>query len=155
MCFGKALGNGHPIAALTGTDAMRQATDTFYTGTRFFNAAPMAAALATIGELRRIDGAALITDIGNRLNAGLVDVAAAHGHELRVSGVPGMPYSRLLGDDGGRVHTAWVAECVARGAYLLSYHNSFVSAAHTDEDLDRTWAIADEAFTAVAATSPR
>lgn len=167
VCFGKAIGNGHPIAALTGTDAMRQAAiDTFYTGTQFFNAAPMAAALATITELQRIDGAALITDIGNRLNAGLVDVAASHGHELQVSGVPGMPYYRLVGDEGGgreeggggRLHAAWIAECVARGAYLLSYHNNFVSAAHTDEDLEQTWAIADQAFAAMAdlntATSP-
>ncbi len=138
---------------------MRQAAiDTFYTGTQFFNAAPMAAALATITELQRIDGAALITDIGNRLNAGLVDVAASHGHELRVSGVPGMPYYRLVGDEGGgreeggggRLHAAWIVECVARGAYLLSYHNNFVSAAHTDEDLEQTWAIADQAFAAVA-----
>lgn len=154
VCFGKALGNGHPIAALTGTEAMRQAAiDTFYTGTQFFNAAPMAAALATIRELRRIDGAALITGIGNRLNAGLVDVAATHGHELRVTGVPGMPYYRIVGEGGGRLHAAWIAQCMARGAYLLGYHNNFVSAAHTDEDLHRTWEIADRAFAAVAATA--
>ncbi|MGI9615466.1 MAG: aminotransferase class III-fold pyridoxal phosphate-dependent enzyme [Acidimicrobiales bacterium] len=150
ICFGKALGNGHPIAALTGTDAMRQAaTDTFYTGTQFFNAAPMAAAAATLEELQRLDGANRITEIGGRLCAGLIDVAASHGYELVVSGIPGMPYFRNGGDGGYRHHSRWVSECIKRGAYLLPYHNNFVSVAHTDEDLERTWAIADQAFAAL------
>jgi glutamate-1-semialdehyde 2,1-aminomutase len=156
MCFGKALGNGHPIAALTGTDAFRQAaTDTFYTGTQFFNAAPMAAALATLEELNTVDGATRITEIGERLNAGLTDVAASHGYDLVVSGVPGMPYYRNGGEGGYGRHTRWVAECVKRGAYLLPFHNNFVSAAHTDEDLDRTWAIADQAFAALSPDDAR
>ncbi|MEL7209705.1 MAG: aminotransferase class III-fold pyridoxal phosphate-dependent enzyme, partial [Actinomycetota bacterium] len=142
VCFGKALGNGHPIAALTGTDPLAEAArDTFYTGTQFFNAAPMAAALATLQELRAVDGANRVADIGRRLNAGLVDVAAAHGHDLRATGVPAMPYYRMESEGGARFHARWVAECVARGAYLLSYHNHFVSTAHTDDDLDRTWQI--------------
>ncbi|MCP5027482.1 MAG: aminotransferase class III-fold pyridoxal phosphate-dependent enzyme [Actinomycetia bacterium] len=150
VCFGKALANGHPIAALVGADELRQAAgDTFYTGTQFFNAAPMAAALATLEELENIDGARLITDIGRRLCTGLVDVARSHGHDLRATGVPGMPYFRIAGDGGFRFHARWITECVRRGAYLLSYHNNFVSAAHTDDDLKTTWDIADRAFTAL------
>jgi glutamate-1-semialdehyde 2,1-aminomutase len=156
VCFGKALGNGHPVAALTGTDALKQAaTDTFYTGTQFFNAAPMAAALATIRELVAIDGATRITALGEQLNAGLVDVAASHGHDLRVTGIPGMPYYRIAGEGGFGFHAKWIAECVARGAYLLSYHNNFVSTAHTDDDIRQTWDIADQAFRALGpATGP-
>lgn len=151
MCFGKALGNGHPIAALTGTDAlMPAAAEVFYTGTQFFNAAPMAAAVATLDELRATDAAKRITELGEQLNAGLVDVAASHGHDLRATGVPGMPYYRIDGEGGGRFHARWIAACIERGAYLLSYHNNFVSVAHTDEDLKRTWDIADQAFSAVA-----
>ncbi len=151
MCFGKALGNGHPIAALVGVDALRDAAiDTFYTGTQFFNAGPMAAALATINELQRTDAANLITDIGERLNRGLVDVAASHGYELKVSGIPAMPYYRLLSEGGHKTHSRWIEACVQGGAYLLSYHNNFVSAAHTDEDLNETWDIADRAFTSLS-----
>jgi len=147
VCFGKALGNGHPVAALTGTDAFREAaTDTFFTGTQFFNAAPMAAALATLDELEKADAARVITDLGNRLNAGLAEVAAAHDYDLVVSGIPGMPYYRNAGEGGFRRHSKWIAECVARGAYLLSYHNNFVSAAHTEDDIARTLDIADQAF---------
>lgn len=150
ICFGKALGNGHPIAALAGTDDLRQAAvDTFYTGTQFFNSGPMAAALATLQELERIDGARVITDIGRRLNAGLVDVAASHGYELRATGIPGMPYYRIVSEEGPKLHARWIAECVKRGAYLLSYHNNFVSTAHGDDDVKETWDIADQAFAAL------
>ena len=147
MCFGKALGNGHPIAALVGVDALRDAAnDTFYTGTQFFNAGPMAAALATITELKRTDAANRITDIGERLNRGLIDIAAAHDHELRVTGIPAMPYYRLISEGGHITHNRWIEACVQGGAYLLNYHNNFVSAAHTDQDLEQTWDIADKAF---------
>ncbi len=148
ICFGKALANGHPISALVGRDEFRQAAiDVFYTGTQFFNAAPMAAALATLRELKRIDAARRISETGGRLNEGLVKIAESHGYDLVVSGVSAMPYYRISNaDDGSRTHRKWISECVKRGAYLLDFHNNFVSAAHEDVDLERTWEIADEAF---------
>jgi len=150
VCMGKALGNGHPIAALLGTEALMEAAgDTFYTGTQFFNAAPMAAALATLRELRAIDGANLMTKLGTQLNTGLVDLAGSHGLDLRATGVPSMPYFRIESEGGFRFHAAWIRECVKRGAYLLSYHNNFVSTAHTEADIAHTLAIADQAFAAV------
>jgi len=149
VCFGKALANGYPISALVGRDALRQAaSDVFYTGTQFFNAAPMAAALATLRELERSDAARRVTETGRKLAAGLIDVAAARGLELVVSGVPAMPYLRLAHEDR-TLHARWISECVRRGAYFLNYHNHFVSTAHGAEDLERTWAIADDALRAI------
>jgi len=154
ICFGKALGNGYPIAALVGTEALSTAAgEVFYTGTQFFNAAPMAAALATINELKRIDGPRRMAETGVKLNAGLVGVAASRGHDLRATGVPAMPYYRIVDDGTPKFHFRWIAECVRRGAYLLPYHNNFVSTAHTDDDLNRTFDIADAAL--IAAESSR
>ena len=150
ICFGKALGNGYPISALVGTDALRQAAqDVFYTGTQFYSAAPMAAALATIDLLHETDAIPRMAALGTRLGDGLVDVAASHGRKLVVSGVPSMPYFRLAGVDF-KTHFRWIRECVRRGAYLLSYHNHFLSLAHAETDIERTWRIADEAFKAIA-----
>ncbi len=152
VCFGKALGNGHPIAALTGTDSMRQAAmDVFYTGTQFFSAVPMAAAVATLRELLVIGATDVMTDVGRRLSAGLVDLANAHGFDLVVSGSPAMPYYRIADPSLARreafaQHSRWIKACVQGGAYLLSYHNNFVSVAHTDDDIATTLDIADRAF---------
>lgn len=150
ICLGKAIANGYPLSALVGADALKQsAIDVFYTGTQFFNAAPMAAAKATLLELEKIDAARKMTNIGNTLNAGLARVAAEHGYELVASGVPAMPYYRLANVDTND-HFAWIDECVKRGVFLLGFHNHFVSTAHTEADLETTWARAGEAFEALS-----
>lgn len=153
ICFGKALANGYPISALVGTDALKQAAgEVFYTGTQFFNAEPMAAALATLRELERLDAPRRMDETGRKLNEGLVKVAESHGYALVVSGIPAMPFYRLTSSEDDRgVHSRWIAECVKRGAYFLGYHNNFVSAAHDAADLERTWEIAEAAFRALSA----
>ncbi len=153
ICFGKAIANGYPLAALTGTDALKQAAqEVYFTGTQFFNAAPMAAARATLQELQKADAARVVTNFGSALSKGLAAVAAAHGYELVTSGVHSMPYYRLA-NVGRKTHFAWVDECVKRGVYLLGYHNLFVSTAHTEADLQRTCALADDAFAALGPAS--
>ena len=151
ICFGKGLGNGYPISALVGTDALKPAaTEVFYTGTQFFNAAPMAAAKATLEELQRIDGTTRMTTLGNKLNEGLVNVAQQQGFDLVASGIPAMPYYRLKNVEM-ETHFKWVDECVMRGVYFLGYHNHFLSTSHTEADIDRTLEIANEAFIALQA----
>ena len=151
VCFGKAIANGHPLAALVGTEALKQsASEVFYTGTQFYNGAPMAAALATLRELEAQDAVSRLNRLGEQLNAGMIDVARANGHELIASGVPSMPYYRLA-DVERQIHQAWIDECVKRGHYLLGYHNHFLSLAHTEADLQQTWEAADAAFKALAA----
>jgi glutamate-1-semialdehyde 2,1-aminomutase len=146
ICFGKGIANGYPISVLMGNDALKQAaTDVFYTGTQFFNAAPMAAAKATLLELQRTDAANQMTAIGNKLNAALVGVAGQHGYDLVASGIPAMPYYQLK-DVSRRTHSRWIDECVKRGVYVLDFNNHFVSTAHTDGDIERICDVAADAF---------
>ena len=149
ICFGKAIANGHPLAALVGSDALKAAaTDVYYTGTQFYSGAPMAAALATLDELRQADATTRLAALGSKLSAGLMDVASANGQALVATGPPAMPYYRLA-DVDRNTHFAWIDECVKRGVYLLGFHNHFLSLAHTDADLQRTWDAADAAFKAL------
>ena len=149
-CFGKAIANGHPLSALVGVDSLKQtASEVFYTGTQFYSGAPMAAAIATLEELGKCDAVRQMNDAGACLSQGLADVARTHGYELIASGVPAMPYYRLA-NVSRDLHFAWIDECVKRGVYLLGYHNHFLSVAHAQEDLLRTWDVADAAFKAIA-----
>ena len=146
ICFGKAMANGYPISALVGSDALKQAAeDVYYTGTQFFNAVPMAAAKATLLELQRVDAAKQMTEFGNKLNEGLVEVANAHDYDLVVSGIPAMPYYRLHNVER-KTHFAWIDECVKRGVYMVGYHNHFVSTAHTEKDITQICDAAAESF---------
>lgn len=150
ICFCKALANGYPIAALVGADSLRQAaSDVFQTGSFWFSAGPMAAALACLKELQRINAPKLIMERGQQIFDGLRDIAKGHGHELRVTGMSSMPYLRLLHEDGIGFHQAVVGECARRGVYFTSHHNLFVSAAHADAETQRTWDVFEEALRAV------
>lgn len=109
----------------------------------------MAAAIATLKELKRIDGPKLMRETGRKLLDGLVDIAKGYGYDLKVSGHPSMPYLRITNDESLMLHQDWCGECTKRGAYFSSHHNWFISTAHTDEDIQRSWAIAEDAFKAV------
>ena len=112
----------------------------------YFGSEPMAAALANIAELIKIDAAALINQIGRKLSDGLIRVAADNGFDLKVSGPYSMPYLRIINDDDMTLHFDWIARCVERGVYFLPYHNHFISMAHTDTDIEETLGIANNAF---------
>ncbi|NPA36426.1 MAG: aminotransferase class III-fold pyridoxal phosphate-dependent enzyme [Chlorobi bacterium] len=150
IAFCKALGNGYPISALVGTkDMMNAAANVFHTGSYWFSAEPMAAALATLREMKRINSVEKMYKTGTRLNEGLKQLAKDHGYNLKITGHPAMSYYRLTDDPTLMLHQKWCGEATKRGAYFTSHHNWFISAAHTDQDIDNTLKIADEAFKAL------
>lgn len=151
VCFCKAIANGYPISALVGVDSLRNdAANVFHTGSYWYSAGPMAAAIATLGELQRLDAPRLLGETGRKLNDGLIRIAKSHGYTLKVTGEPCMAYCRITDDETMMLHQRWCAECTRRGAYFAPHHNWFVSTAHADADLQRTWDIADEAFKMVS-----
>jgi glutamate-1-semialdehyde 2,1-aminomutase len=149
-CYCKAIANGYPISAIVGTEALKgAAAKVFYTGSYWYQAAPMAAALACLAELERLDASQRMQDYGRALTDGMKRLADQHGYELKVSGVPSMPYLRLTDDPSLMLHQRFIGECARRGAYMTSHHNWFMSCAHTQDDLDHTLAIVEDAFTAL------
>ncbi|WP_418059305.1 aminotransferase class III-fold pyridoxal phosphate-dependent enzyme [Pimelobacter simplex] len=149
--WSKAIANGYALAAVTGTDALRDAAQGIYaTGSFWFSAVSMAAAVATITELRETDALARIERAGSRLRAGLDRQAAAHGFAVVQSGPVQMPLLRFAGDDDFTLTRAWTDEAGARGVYVHPYHNWFLGAAHTDADIDEALDRTDGAFAALA-----
>ena len=146
ICFGKAIANGHPLASLVGKEEIRKAAErVYFTGTQFFSAPPMAAAIATLNELEKVDAPKKLIDYGKNLNSRLEAVASEKGFNLVSSGVFSMPYYRLEGESF-ETHIKWIDECVKRGVYMLSYHNHFISLAHKEEDIDFIESAARQAF---------
>ena len=146
ICFGKAIANGHPLASLVGKEEIKKAAErVYFTGTQFFSAPPMAAAIATLNELEKVDAPKKLIDYGKKLNSRLEAVASEKGFNLVSSGVPSMPYYRLEGESF-ETHIKWIDECVKRGVYMLSYHNHFISLAHKEEDIDFIESAARQAF---------
>ncbi|GAA0967213.1 aminotransferase class III-fold pyridoxal phosphate-dependent enzyme [Acrocarpospora macrocephala] len=145
--WSKAMANGHPIAAVTGVDALRGPAQTLYsTGSFWFSASAMAAAKATIEILRDTGGVALMERAGDRLRAGLAAQAASHGFVINQTGPVQIPWLSFEGDETLAQGVAWAAACLAEGVYLHPWHNWFLSTAHTDDEIDRALQRTDAAF---------
>ena len=156
ICYCKALGNGYNISALCGKNTLKEAVSSvFYTGSYWLSAMPMAAALATLEELEKVDGAKLMTSLGKQLTQGLEEAAQEYGFHLLVTGEPAMWNMRLTDDDSGVLHQQWVSECVRRGVFFTSHHNLFINTALTQEDIKYTLDVARDAFCALKATRER
>ncbi len=150
ICFCKALANGFPISALVGRESLKlDAAKIFYTGSYWNQAVPMAAAIACLTELKRLDAPAVMLENGKKLFTAMQTMAAGYGYDLKVTGAWSMPNIRIANDDTNMLHQQWCAECTKRGVFLASHHNLFMSLAHDEEVISQTLEIVDEAFNAL------
>jgi len=148
--WSKAIANGHPLAAVLGGDAFRDgASRVFVTGSFWFSAAAMAAAVATIRALRAEDAIAAMRRYGTEIAGGILAQAAAWGFEVNYTGPVQMPYLTFRDDRGHALVSEFSAEAVRRGAFIHPRHNWFVSAAMTGEDVATVLAATDGAFAAL------
>lgn len=154
--WGKCFANGHPISALLGADRCRSGAGSMYvTGSFWFSAVPMAAALATLEILRTSDYLERIVALGERLRHGLDAAAARHGFALRQTGPVQMPQVLFADDPDLRVGFAFAEAMLARGVYVHPWHNMFLCGAMTTADVDMAVQAADDAFAEVAAAGAR
>ena len=79
------MANGYPISALVGKNSLKEAAKSIFQGTQFFNAAPMAAANATIKELIKIDAIKIMNSNGERLRKDLISIAKDYGFKMNVT----------------------------------------------------------------------
>ena len=158
MRFSKATANGMPISCVGGRrDVMELVADrrVMHAGTFNGNAASVAAALATLDELER-DSEALYAQLfarSHRLMDGLRSAAADAGQPLLVQG-PGPVFFSLATprtttrtyrdtlDADVAVYARFCAAMLDAGIRIMSVGRWYVSFSHTDEDVDRTIAVA-------------
>jgi glutamate-1-semialdehyde aminotransferase len=150
-CYGKALGNGMPIAAIGGSwEVMRVFDDVFFSGTHGGETLSLAAARAVLDTIA--DGTVLagINTVGLRMFGGLRELVGAHGvgSRVRISGEPERTVVGFLGDDH-LVVKSWVQQELARAGILFN-GSMFISARHTAGEVDGTLAVFDRALAALA-----
>jgi glutamate-1-semialdehyde 2,1-aminomutase len=134
--WGKCIANGHPISALLGSDKARKAASAIYmTGSFWYQAAPMAAALETLRLVRETDYLERITALGERLRDGLSERAKAAGFGLRQTGPVTLPLFLFDDDPDLRKGFCFSSEMLARGVYVHPWHNMFMCAAMTEADI--------------------
>jgi glutamate-1-semialdehyde 2,1-aminomutase len=148
--WGKCIANGHSLSALLGGETARKAASSvFVTGSFWFQAAPMAAALETLSLVRDTDYLERITALGQRLRDGLDARAKAAGFGFRQTGPVTMPLFLFDDDPDLRKGFCWSSAMLERGVYAHPWHNMFLCAAMTEADIDATLDAAEGAFAAL------
>src|SRR6266700_2799843 len=148
--WSKAIANGRALAAVLGSNAFRGgAQEVFVTGSFWFSAVPMAAAIATIGALREQGAIEAMARSGEALRDGILAQARSWDLGVRYTGPPAMPYLTFAGDQDHELAGVFAAQALRGGAYLHPRHNWFVSAALTGDDLALALEATDQAFAAV------
>jgi glutamate-1-semialdehyde 2,1-aminomutase len=154
--WGKCIANGHPISALLGSDKARAAAAKIYvTGSFWYQAAPMAAALVALKRVRDGNYLEHITGLGERLRAGLAERASAAGLGLRQTGPVTMPLFLFEDDPDLRKGFFFGSEMLRRGVYTHPWHNMFLCDAMTKADIDLTLDAAEATLKALAAEQGR
>lgn len=149
--WSKSIANGYALAAVTGNDKFREAASRiFVTGSFWYGAMSMAAGLATWRKMKAIDGIGIMQRMGRRLRDGIDAQAKAYGVQLQQSGPVQMPVILFDNDDNREKGWFFCTEALKRGIYLHATHTMFLSAAHTDADIDRTLEATDAAMAEVA-----
>ena len=147
----KAIANGYPLAACLGRDSLKQAAqEVFFTGSYFTSAVPMAASLANLKELQASGGIDRMRATGEKLRLGLLAQAHSAGLEVTYSGPPALPYMTFKADAGHFDRAkVFCGVCSRSGMYFAPRHNWFISAAHTERDIEQTLNVTEQAFQAV------
>ncbi|MEM6410756.1 MAG: aminotransferase class III-fold pyridoxal phosphate-dependent enzyme [Pseudomonadota bacterium] len=154
--WGKSFANGHPISALLGSNSVRGgAASIFATGSFWFSAVPMAAAMETLRLLRETDYLEHTISLGEYLRKGLGEAADAAGFAFRQTGPAQMPLFLFDDDPDFRIGFAWGEAMLKQGIYVHPWHNMFLCHAMTQADMDQTIEAAESAFKTVRETLDR
>jgi glutamate-1-semialdehyde 2,1-aminomutase len=150
----KGMGNGYPIGAVVGkADYMEQWRHTPTSGTFFVEALSIAAANATIREVRDKNVPAHLKKMGQRLIDGLGRIIRDHGVEeahVYADPVPAMPRLTWHPEEGNKcehpAHNHFFRECFHNGLFFTPWHVAFVNYSHTERDIDEALDICDRAM---------
>jgi glutamate-1-semialdehyde 2,1-aminomutase len=160
--LGKIIGGGLPVGAFGGhAEIMEQLSPdgpVYQAGTLSGNPLAMAAGLAQLRELERVNGWKLLEQLGAQLEE-FVRAAIKHAKIDATFHRLGSMFCLFFGPgpivdlasakrSDLRMFTRFFHACLKRGIYFApsQFETGFISTAHSAEDMERTGAIMREAF---------
>jgi len=146
-CFGKAMGNGMPVACIVGRkDVMKQFEDIFFSFTFGGETLSIVSALSTIRYLTENNVIDYVWEQGSKLKNKIESLIEEKEMDTIVS-ISGYPVRTVMNFKGEeketlKMKTLFQQECVKRGILFTAGHN--ISLPHDDGIKDQTIAVYDE-----------
>lgn len=146
----KAIANGYPLSAVVGRRRwMRHMDGAQVVGTFAVEGLALAAAVATLREIRERRVPRRLQRVGQRLIDGLNRITLAQGLPFRAfpDPLPCVPRFSFRNDDGldeGALSRWFARDVCRRGVFWSSWHVAFVNFSHQDRDIDRTLVICED-----------
>merc|ERR1712078_639121 len=158
--MGKVIGGGLPVGAYGGRkDIMQQvapAGPMYQAGTLSGNPLAMTAGIETMKKLSQDGVYKELERKSQKLVEGIMEAGKKHGHSIQGDWAGGMfgwyfsdekvrNFAEAAKSDGEKFGK-WHRIMLERGVYLAPsmYEAGFMSCSHTDEDIEKTIAVADE-----------
>lgn len=152
--MGKVIGGGLPVGAFGGRNDIMQKLSpegpVYQAGTLSGNPLAMAAGLAQLGELERIDGWSKLEKIGKQMELGVRDILERTGKNYQFHRIGSMfclffteqPVWNLADamKSDLKAFARYFHFCLENGIYFApsQFEAGFLCTAHTDQDLERT-----------------
>ena len=150
--FAKSISNGYPMGVVVGSrQAMELAGRMFISSSYWSDNVGLAASLATIRELQRLDSPARFEGLGQKLRDAMLGAMVSAGVPASVSG---WHYRCDLSFDvpdeetRAKVNTLFIQEMARRGIHTTT--SLMPTLAHSDEDIRQTVDAAEGAFKVIA-----
>jgi len=153
-CFGKGMANGFPLSAVVGRrDIMRLFDEVFFSFTFGGETLSLAAAKATIAEMRKHHVIEHLWKQGKTLQEGYHLLAREVGVDRATECLGLSPRTVItFKDDAGNesllLKSLFQQECLKRGILFSGNHNICFS--HSDEDIERTLLVYRDALELLA-----
>ncbi len=152
--MGKVIGGGLPVGAFGGKaeimDYLAPDGPVYQAGTLSGNPLAMAAGLAQLHEMERVDGYGKLERLGARLEDGIRSILCEKGLDYRLNRVGSMFCLFFTGEEIVNLDSVMTADAPAfrkyftamldHGVYVAPspYETGFISVAHGDAEIDRT-----------------
>ncbi|MEO6906601.1 MAG: aminotransferase class III-fold pyridoxal phosphate-dependent enzyme [Abditibacteriaceae bacterium] len=143
--FAKALGNGHPIAAVIGTEnAMDAAHESFISSTYWTEGVGFAAAVATLKKMQKVLLPQVLQSTGEQFIQGMNAVATRYQLPLHVSGHPALAHFSFQHPQDLALQTLLTVRMLNHG--ILMGNGFYPTLAHQQQHLDKCFDALDIVF---------
>jgi glutamate-1-semialdehyde aminotransferase len=145
VMYGKALGNGYPIAAIVGKkNIMSSFHNTFISSTFWTENIGSTAAIATLKFMKKNKTWKMITKIGKEIKKKWQEISTKHGIPINISGMDALPRFEFSSKNNEQLKNFVCSEMLKNG--FLSKNVIYVSIAHSKKILNQYFIELDNIF---------